>query len=54
MTLARSATAEAVGTALLLAVGVGSGIAPQSVPVFLIAQLIGGFIAAVFARWLGR
>lgn len=31
-----------------------AGIAPQSVPVFLIAQLGGGFIAAIFARWVSR
>jgi glycerol uptake facilitator-like aquaporin len=31
-----------------------AGIAPQSVPVFLIAQLTGGFVAVVFVRWLGR
>jgi glycerol uptake facilitator-like aquaporin len=31
-----------------------AGIAPQSVPVFLLAQLGGGLVAALFTRWLRR
>ncbi len=76
-TLARRATAEALGTLMLLAAVVGSGIMgerlaggnpavtlalsmtdtfvgirPVDVPLFIVAELAGGFSATALFRWL--
>lgn len=52
----KRATAEAVGTALLLATVVGSGtfagIRPMDAPWFIAAQIVGATLATLLFRWL--
>jgi glycerol uptake facilitator-like aquaporin len=56
MSLSRRFVAEFVGTALLLAAVVGSGIMgarrPADVPAFVAAQFLGAAAATTLFRWL--
>ena len=45
----RRLLAEYIGAGLLVAVVVGSGIAPVSAPAFIAAQLLGGTIGTILA-----
>ena len=52
--LRRRLFAEWLGTLLLLAVAVGSGIMPIHMPAFIAAQLVGATVATLLFGWLLR